>query len=520
MSEPTTLNGGREILPRYLFLGGALGGRRVLEIGALGRVGIEGARLCLELGAREVTSLGNTEEVRALDHLDLPPSLNLWEEDETLPPRARFDLIAVHRSAALANPARREAWRGRLNAGGHLVVAVNGAFGRNGPSYAELTGPLNELFPSVQVVMERPFSGHALVPFGSEGPPRLDGRLARESPPSHYLLICGEAPLVLDGPAFMATVPPGSPPSPTPSPEQSNDAHLRGQLSTAHAAVREREQWLAELRTELEERDASLAAREHDARTAAGEAATARRESEAYREDRDHARRQLQSRAEDLAAALARAKAAEAERDDLRERLSKAPPTAEAATPAAPVAEAEPSSPSPSELREAVENARAEVEVERGRAKRAELELEDAAMRDVQLAREIRNLTGRVTSAEQRAGGLQEKLERLEADLARSEGARQELEGELTRLVTDLRDSPAPATPPPGAAAEPETGEGETLKNGETNEDHERLRIALRDREDRLALLRRELTDKAERISRLLEELHEAKTKGLRLFNR
>jgi predicted alpha/beta-hydrolase family hydrolase len=44
----------------------------------------------------------------------------------------------------------------------------------------------------------------------------------------------------------------------------------------AHAAVREREQWLAELRVELEERDASLASREHDARSAAGEAATAR----------------------------------------------------------------------------------------------------------------------------------------------------------------------------------------------------------------------------------------------------
>ena len=142
-------------------------------------------------------------------------------------------------------------------------------------------------------------------------------------------------------------------------------------------------------------------------------------------------------------------------------------------------------------------------------------------MRDVQLAREIRTLTGRLTAAEQRAISVQAQLDRASADLGRSEKAREELEGELTRLVTDLRDSPAPMViPSPAPSAEVPSVEG-GLRNGDAvSEDQERLRIALRDREDRLALLRRELTDKAERISRLLEELHEAKTKGLRLFNR
>ena len=368
MTEPDLMSSGREILPRYLFLGGSLAGRRVLEMGALAAVGIEGAQLCLELGAREVTTLGDAEEVRELDHLDLPPSLNLWEEDDALPPRARFDLIAVHRSSPLGNPARREGWKNRLSPGGHLMVAVNGAFGRSGPSYAELVGPLNELFPSVQVVLERTFSGHALVPFGVEGPPRLDGRLARDAPPSHYLLICGETPLLLEGPAFMATLPEAAAPVTTAVPEQSSqDESLRHQLAKAHAAVREREQWLAELRVELEERDASLASREHDARSAAGEAATARRDAEAYRDDRDHARRQLQSRSEDITTALARAKAAEAERDELREKLARASEPKSAAAPAeSKASEAQPSTESPSESPD-----RAEADVERERARRA-----------------------------------------------------------------------------------------------------------------------------------------------------
>jgi hypothetical protein len=547
MADPDTVNRGREILPRYLFLGGSLAGRRVLEIGALSAVGIEGAQLCLELGAREVTCLGNADEVRALDHLDLPPSLNLWEEDEALPPRARFDLIAVHRSAALGNPARREGWRGRLNPGGHMVVAANGAFGRGGPSYAELLGPLNELFPSVQVVLERPFSGHALVPYGAAGPPRLDARLAREAPPSHYLLICGESPLAVDGSAFMATVEQTPIPTGNAVPENpSNEEHWRSQLAKTHAAVREREQWLAELRVELEERDASLASREHDSRVAAGEAATARREAEAYREDRDHARRQLQSRMEDLTAALTRAKTAEAEREELREKLAKATTADRSEVQAEANAEAqrenaevaaettepqqaaesagssdERSTSMVNELRAALEKESAELATERERARRAELELEDAAMRDVQLAREIRTLTGRVTASEQRAQSVQAQLDRVSADLTRSDSARQELEEELGRLVTDLRESPAPvATAPVESTTVRDDAKGTPPMNGGNDDDRERLRIALRDREERLALLRRELTDKAERISRLLEELHEAKTKGLRLFNR
>jgi hypothetical protein len=522
MAEPHTLNASQGILPRYLFLGGALAGRRVLEIGALSAVGIEGAQLCLELGAREVTTLGNAEEVRALDHLDLPPSLNLWEEDDTLPPRARFDLIAVHRAAALNNPMRREAWKARLNPTGHLVVAADGAFGRRGPSYAELVGPLKEMFPSVQVVLERPFFGQALVPFGVEGPPRLDARLARESPPSHYLLICGEHPLAVEGPAFMATVQPVRNGATAPE-HPGQDEHLREQLGKAHAAVREREQWLGELRIELEERDASLASREHDARVAAGQAATAQREAEAYREDRDHARQQLKMRSEDLTAALARATSAEAERDQLRQ---KAPIETNTAAPAAPAdaAEHEKLVHSVTELRQALEQARAEVDSERERGRRGEAELEDAAARDVQLAREIRALGTRLTAAEQRAEGLQAQLEKANAELTRSEGARQELETELGRLVSDLREAPVPVVPLPGAAPiTPTPTEGPARENSPENsndEERERLRIALRDREERLALLRRELTDKAERISRLLEELQEAKTKGLRLFNR
>jgi predicted nucleic acid-binding Zn-ribbon protein len=523
MAEPHTLNASQGILPRYLFLGGALAGRRVLEIGALSAVGIEGAQLCLELGAREVTTLGNAEEVRALDHLDLPPSLNLWEEDDSLPPRARFDLIAVHRAAALNNPVRREAWKARLNPTGHLVVAADGAFGRRGPSYAELVGPLKEMFPSVQVVLERPFFGQALVPFGVEGPPRLDARLARESPPSHYLLICGQNPLAVEGPAFMATVQPARNGATAPE-HPGHDEHLREQLGKAHAAVREREQWLGELRVELEERDASLASREHDARVAAGQAATAQREAEAYREDRDHARQQLKMRSDDLATALARATSAETERDDLRKQA--APETTATAAPAVTPdpAEHEKLMQSVAELRQALEQARAEVDSERERGRRGEAELEDAAARDVQLARELRSLGTRLTAAEQRAEGLQAQLEKANAELTRSEGARQELETELGRLISDLREAPVPVVPLPGATpAAPPPAEGPARENtpeATNDEERERLRIALRDREERLALLRRELTDKAERISRLLEELQEAKTKGLRLFNR
>jgi hypothetical protein len=509
MVDPNPVSGA-ELLPRYLFLGAAISGRRVLEIGALSAVGTEGAKLCLDLGAREVTVLGDADEVRAHDHLDLPPSLNLWEEDDALPPKARFDLIVVHRPSALSTTAQREAWKGRLTPGGHLVIAVQGAFDRGGPSYAELVGPLNQLFASVQVVLQRPFTGHALVPFGVDGPPRIDGRLGRDAPPSHYLLICGEVPLPIEGPAVLATQspPPAEATDRKDAPMQDVE-QLRLQLAKGHAAVREREQWLAELRVELEERDAALATREHEARLAAGEAATARRDAEAYRDDRDHARHQLQNQKEDIAAALARSKAAEAERDELREKVAQAAPPEEqtATSHGAPHAE----------LKDTLEQLAAAID----RARRTELELDEAVTRDVRLAREVRELVAKLGESEGRAEALQREVDVTSKGLAESERARTEIEAEVARLIADLReernsrarDAPAESTPPAPPSAPPPT-------NGGASDDVERLRISLRDREDRLALLRRELTDKAERISRLLAELHEAKTKGLRLFNR
>ncbi len=527
MADPNLVTSG-ELLPRYLFLGSAISGRRVLEIGALSAAGTEGARLCLDLGAREVTVLGTAEEVRAHDHLDLPPSLNLWEEEESLPPKARFDLIAVHRPAALGNLAQREAWKNRLNPGGHLVVAVQGAFDRGGPSYAELAGPMNQLFPSVQVVLQRPFTGHALVPFGVEGTPRIDGRLSRDAPPSHYLLICGDRPLDISGPAVLATA------NPPPDTAERKDGltqeleQLRGQLAKTHAAVREREQWLGELRVELEERDAALATREHEARMAAGEAATARRDAEAYREDRDHARRQLKNGQEDITAALVRSKAAETERDELRAKLARAEATAEAPAERASeeaagrVEEREAALHAAAELRDALERMATMSE----RVQRMELELDEAVVRDVRQSREQRELASKLADAERRAEALQRDFDVASARLTESERIRGELDGEEMRAISDLPDEPlsegeaslsGDEGPPPEAAP---AEEPPVARNGEIDEDSERLRIALRDREERLALLRRELTDKAERISRLLAELHEAKTKGLRLFNR
>jgi hypothetical protein len=521
MPETHTTNG--ELLPRYLFLGAAISGRRVLEIGALSAVGIEGAKLCLDLGAREVTMLGDAEEIRALDALDLPPTLNLWEEDEALPPKARFDLIAVHRPAALTTVAQREAWKGRLSPGGHLVVAATGAFDRGGPSYAELAAPLSRLFPSVQVVLQRPFVGHALVPFGVEGPARIDGRLSRESPPSHYLLICGDVPLAIEGPAVLAT--PSTPVEGADRKPAAQDLEqLRVQLAKAHAAVREREQWLAELKAELEERDAALATREHEARLALGEAATSRREAEAYRDDRDHARQQLRSRQEDVAAALARSKTAEAERDELREKASRSAPREDGTN-------------TGGEAQAQLAEAQQRLAQTQERARRAEVELDEALASDVRHTRELRELSSKLEEAERRSEALQQEVEAHRDNLAEGERTRAALDAEVARLSEDLRAERAPkAAPEPeqeasaavetptdaptdaSSAAEPP--QSPPVPDGTADRDAERLRIALRDREERLALLRRELTDKAERISRLLAELHEAKTKGLRLFNR
>lgn len=106
-----------------------------------------------------------------------------------------------------------------------------------------------------------------------------------------------------------------SQPPGTPGPSR---LELNRELQALRVAVGEREGWIGELKHELTERDAALGWREQEVRTAAAETAAARRESAQYREDRDHARRQLHARAEELTQSLARERALNEEVDGLR----------------------------------------------------------------------------------------------------------------------------------------------------------------------------------------------------------
>ena len=97
-------------------------------------------------------------------------------------------------------------------------------------------------------------------------------------------------------------LPPHPPPRPSPT-----RLEMAREIEALRLAVREREGWIDELRRELEERDASFGWRDQEAKTATVEAAAARREATQFREDRDHVRRQLHLKAEELEAAAEQA---------------------------------------------------------------------------------------------------------------------------------------------------------------------------------------------------------------------
>jgi chromosome segregation ATPase len=349
------LRSGNELLPRYLLLEPLLAGRRVLELGALGPIGTLGAELCLERGARAVVSLGSREEIALRGRPSLPGTIELRAPNEILE-GARFDVILLHDASPLVSPGGTDRFRELLAPGGRLLaVALNarapdlgGPVPSGSPGYSELVALLSQAFRSVQVVLQSPLLGYTLVPYGVENPDTaVDGTLAGAVEPSHYLLLCGQEPLAIDELSLVAL--PARPllegrPSPLPSGTDAQLAQqlldlensaqqLREALAAAEAARAERDSWVSGLRHEIEERDAALTWREQEARAAATDAATARREAESYREDRDHARRQLTSRAEELAGALARAKASDTELRQLRgqlERLQQAFDEAEA----------------------------------------------------------------------------------------------------------------------------------------------------------------------------------------------
>jgi chromosome segregation ATPase len=347
--------GGSELLPRYLLLEPLLKGRRVLEVGALGAIGTLGAELCLERGARAVVSVGSLEDLAGHARPDLPAAIELHTLDE-VPAEDRFDVIVLHDAAALLTPGGTASFRERLAPGGRLMAValnahaadLNGPVPTGGPGYSELVAQLSQSFLSVQVVLQSPLLGYTLVPYGVENPDTaVDGTLAGAVEPSHYLLLCGQEPLVFDELSLVAlpakallqgraaTQPAdrsaeaagrtGTEAQLTQQLLELEDTaqQLREALAAAEATRAERDSWVAGLRHEIEERDTTLTWREQEARAAAVDAATARKEAEAYREDRDHARRQLTSRAEELAGALARAKASETDLRQMRGQLER-----------------------------------------------------------------------------------------------------------------------------------------------------------------------------------------------------
>ena len=346
--------GGSELLPRYLLLEPLLKGRRVLEIGALGPIGTLGASFCLERGAKTVVSSGTHEEIARRTRTDLPEGVELRALEE-IAAADRFDVIVLHDASSLLTAGGTERFRERLAPGGRLLAValnaraadLNGPVPTGGPGYSELVAKLSQSFLSVQVVLQSPLLGYTLVPYGVENPDTaVDGTLAGAVQPSHYLLLCGQEPLVFDELSLVAL--PAQPllegRGATGPVEARGDARsgtedqltaqlheledtaqqLREALAAAEAARNERDSWVAGLRHEVEERDRTLTWREQEARAAALDAAAARKEAEAYREDRDHARRQLTSRAEESAGALSRAKTAETDLRQARGQLERA----------------------------------------------------------------------------------------------------------------------------------------------------------------------------------------------------
>ncbi|HUB07652.1 MAG TPA: hypothetical protein VMB50_11650, partial [Myxococcales bacterium] len=422
--------------------------------------GLAGAELCLERGAAAVVSAGTPEEVAALPAGKRRARLEATTL-EALAEGALFDVVLFHDATALLEPGAPERFRDHLAAGGRLLaVAVNpGSLDLAGPvtegaDYALLVAGLSQAFPSVQVVVQSPLVGYTLVPYGVENPDTaVDGTLAGAVEASHYLFVCGLEPLAIDELSLVAlpsrpllegrlAAAPGEPPEPDEATQR-----LRESLAAAEASCAERDSWVAALRRELEERDAALGWREQEARDSAAAATAARREAEAYREDRDHARRQLAARAEELAASLARAKSLDVELRQLRLRDEQARAALDEATAgrASLEARARSAAAAAEEMQRRVSDALARA----GRLEEALAATEEHNQRggalQAQLRAELQAMTARENAAALELQRQSEELTAVEsarASLAAEVAARDE---KIAQLSAELRTARANA---------------------------------------------------------------------------
>ena len=251
----------------------------------------------MERGAKTVVScLGRTRRSPPRVEPNLPGGHRASLPRARAPEGRCFDVILTHDASSLITAGGTERFRelpgcgrppsgrGAERAGADLIGPVP----TGGPGYSELVAQLSQSFLSVQVVVQSPLLGYTLVPYGVENPDTaVDGTLAGAVQPSHYLLLCGQEPLVFDELRLVALAGaaaarrarpaagdhPGderkssSPPSC--STLEDTAQQLREALAAAEAARAERDSWVAGLRHEVEERDTTLTWREQEARASA-----------------------------------------------------------------------------------------------------------------------------------------------------------------------------------------------------------------------------------------------------------
>jgi SAM-dependent methyltransferase len=410
-------DGAGEILARQSFLEPLLAGRRVLEVGAVARTGGASAR---DLAARGATVTALDEDADAIAAAAAAAGAAItWRAGRPSDlERGAFDLVLFHDGARLAaSPDEVAELAALLADGGHLAAAlpVPGApalstlagLDRAGeaPGYESFVGALAAVFPAVEIATQSAAVGWVLAAVGDPEPElSVDGSHGGAPDAAAFLAVCGAAPCLLSG-MCLVTLPVASllaeRAAAAAAVERAvpADEAVRAALAAAHVASASAEARLDEVERRAADAAADLA------RVRALEARAEERARDAERE-----RGRAEARAAALEAELAQARTAQAAAVAEREAARR-------------------------EAEARAREARAWADA-MGRLERRIDDLETAARSHAAEAETAQTAAARAIAEASEARALAEAA-RFEADAlrARAEGA----EAELRRVGEDLR---------------------------------------------------------------------------------
>jgi SAM-dependent methyltransferase len=451
-------SGPSELLPRSIFLKPLVTGRRVLELGTVALTGGATAVALLRLGARTVTAFD--EDAAAVErareeHRGSGVSFRTGRADE-LPERS-FDLVLVEDAARVIAPGAAAALGRLLAPTGHLVVPIRNPAGPalagmamagepGGPGWAEVTGALRPVFPSIEVATQQALVGYVLAPVtGREAKLDIDAS-AGGTAAAYWLLLCGQEPAGLSDQALVALPPEpllglrAEPEGEAPGEElRAEVARLEARIEELQAAPAERDRRaesaaeIARLEARVAELEAQVAAEQERAGHLAEEVARAEARAaeigaaaEAERRRREELQREAERAREGLREKETWVDGLRCEVEDREEAETRA--QAELRVARARLARLEPELEAANGMLKRVREQLAARIHELAAARQAISERnEDLRLAEAELerAREYARTEREARLAAEQAGGA-ERLAALEAELARAERERDE----------------------------------------------------------------------------------------------